>query len=421
MKEKIKIGFIGHGLRGYLINICLKMNDVEVAAVCDMYPDRAQQMSDIVFEQSGERPYMCTNHHDMIKDCKLDAVVLCTSWSSHIPLAIDFMNAGIAVGSEVGGCDSIDEIWQLVETYRRTKTEFMMLENCCYGRVEMMLLNMVKTGIFGEVVHCDGAYHHYLCSEILAGKEKKHYRLNNYIHRNCDNYPTHALGPIAKILGINHGNRFLTLSTVASKSIGLEKYIEKNGVENKELIGQKFSQGDVVSTNIMCANGETVSLSLATTTPVTDGRNLNVYGTNAFYNMPTKSVVLLGDDIDLEAAWQPNWNNQEQYFEKYDHPLWKEYEAMGSERDAHHGGMDYLVLRAFFESVKRGTKPPIDVYDAASWRAITPLSEASVAMGGAPVSFPDFTNGQWIEDETESRGKYSLNTIETDSEVSICS
>ena len=135
MKEKIKIGFIGHGLRGYLINICLKMSDVEVAAVCDMHPDRAQQMSDIVFEQSGERPYMCTNHHDMIKDCKLDAVVLCTSWSSHIPLAIDFMNAGIAVGSEVGGCDSVDEIWQLVETYRRTKTEFMMLENCCYGRV----------------------------------------------------------------------------------------------------------------------------------------------------------------------------------------------------------------------------------------------------------------------------------------------
>ena len=144
--KKLRVGFIGHGLRGYLIKFCAKMADVDLCAVCDIHSDRADQMSKIVEEITGKVPYTCTDYHDMIKEANLDAVILCTSWSTHIPLSIDFMEAGIAVGCEVGGCDNLNQIWELVCCHRRTGTQFMMLENCCYGRNELMLLNMVKKG-----------------------------------------------------------------------------------------------------------------------------------------------------------------------------------------------------------------------------------------------------------------------------------
>ena len=411
--KKINVGFVGYGLRGYLIKSCARMADVALVAVCDLHPERVQQMSDIVEDITGKKPYGCTSHKDMIKNTELDAVIICTSWSSHIPLSIDFMEAGIAVGCEVGGCDSLEEIWELVRCHRKTGTQFMMLENCCYGRQEMMILNMVKKGLFGEVIHCDGGYIHHLCDEILAGNEKKHYRLKNYMYRNCDNYPTHALGPIAKILNINQGNRFVSLTSMASKSVGLNAYMEYTDIENKKLIGQKFNQGDVIVTSIKCANGETICLKLATTTPVFGTRNLNVFGTKAFFNQPTQTMAMISDEIDFEnETCKDYWNNIEKYYKEFDHPLWREYhkECTG----AGHGGMDYLVLRAFFESVKNGTKPPIDVYDAAALMAVTPLSEMSISNGSTPIAFPDFTYGQWIEPDLECRGKYTLNKITDD-------
>ncbi len=427
MKEMLKIGYIGHGARGkgHIKNF-LKMPDCEVVAVCDLIPERADQMEALTIEMTGKTPYKCTNHKDMIKNCELDAVVVCTSWNMHIPVSLDFMEAGIPVGCEVGGCDNMDEIWQLVETYRRTGTEFMMLENCCYGQKELMVLNLVKQGLFGEVVHCDGGYRHYLCDEILGGDVMHHYRLNNYIHRNCDNYPTHALGPIAKILNINHGNRFVTLTSMASKSVGLNYYAKNHrefsvyGYDVKltdEEVNRKYNQGDVIVTNIKCANGETITLNLSTTLPAFYSRSFNIYGTKAFFHEDTQSMVMEGDGIDMEQEWKPNWGNREEYFKKYNHPIWKEYLDEGISEG--HGGMDYLVCRAFIESVKRGTKPPIDVYDAAAWMCISPLSEMSIAMGSMPVSVPDFTYGQWIEPYTDKRGKYSLDEIVDDPSVKI--
>lgn len=419
MKEMLRIAYIGHGGRGkYHIKNFIKMPDCEVVAVCDKLPDRADSMEKLVFDESGKKPFKTTNYKDIIANCELDAAIVCTDWNMHIPISLDFMEAGVPVGCEVGGCDNMNEIWQLVETHRRTGVEFMMLENCCYGQKELMVLNMVKQGLFGEVVHCDGGYRHSLCEEILTGEEKHQYRLNNYIHRNCDNYPTHALGPIAKILNINHGNRFVSLTSMASKAVGLNAYMEDNEIENKKLIGQKFNQGDVVVTNIKCANGETITLNLSTTLPAFYSRSFNIYGTKAFHHEDTKSLVMVNDGIDLEIEpWQKHWGNQEEYFKKYNHPIWKEYLDEGI--SAGHGGMDYLVCRAFVESVKRGTKPPIDVYDAAAWMCISPLSEMSIALGSAPVAIPDFTYGKWIEPDNECRGKYSLNEIVDDPTVRL--
>ncbi len=422
MKERLSMAFVGYGQRGKgLLYHLLAMPDVEIVAVCDTYEDRAKTMADAVKESSGKMPYVCTSHKELLRHCTPDAAVVCTSWSYHIPITIDFMDAGVPVAFEVGGCDSLEECWDLVRAYKRTGIECMMLENCCYSRDEMMLLNMIKTGVFGEISHCDGAYIHDLRREIATGDENRQYRLNNFIHRNCENYPTHAYGPIAKFLGVNHGNRALTLSSVSSKAVGVNAYAKKfsDVLPNKKLADTRFSQGDVVNTTITYAGGETVSLTLAITLPLLGSRNLNVFGTGAYYDYKTQRFFFDPDKPldDNNEEKEPYIKSIEDVRQDYEHPLWKEYLAEGV--SAGHGGMDWLVLRAFVESVKSKSKPPIDVYDAVAWMAITPLSEASIALGGAPVCFPDFTDGKWIEPSEGVDGKYSLDKICIDQIIKI--
>ncbi len=420
-KDKIKIGFVGAGQRGpgLLYNLA-RMSDVEIAAVCDKHEDRTQNMVKMVEEAGGATPFATQDYKEIIARGGIDAAVVCTSWSMHVPITVDFMEAGIQVGFEVGGCDSVEQCWELVRAYRKTGVECMMLENCCYGKKEMMILNMVKKGMFGEVVHCNGGYRHYLCDEILTGKEKRQYRLANYMNRNCDNYPTHALGPIAKILNINHGNRMISLCSMASKAAGLKQYVKDHDeLENKDLKDTEFMQGDVVTTIIKCAHGETITLELDTTLPAFYSRSLNIAGTKARYLEDTNSFYCEALDKELhhESDRVQYRDNLDKYHPEYGHPLWREYEEIGIR--AGHGGMDWLVLRAFVEFVKNGTKPPIDVYDAAAWMCITPLSEASIAKGGALVEIPDFTYGQWIEEYEGTWGKYSLDIICEDKETPI--
>lgn len=233
---------------------------------------------------------------------------------------------------------------------------------------------------------------HDLRKEVSSGAEIRHYRLQNYIHRNCENYPTHELGPIAKLLNINNGNRMLSLVSIASKSAGLHSYIaDKRGSDDK-LLNTDFKQGDVVSTIIKCAGGETITLSLNTTLPHAYSRNFNVHGTRAYYAENNDSVFFDGDDG--EGNWKNNWGNAEKYCKEYEHPLWKKYLSDGVHSG--HDGMDWLLLNAFFESIRENKLPPIDVYDAAAWMSVSALSEQSIALGGMPVPVPDFTRGKWI-------------------------
>ena len=417
MKNKIQIAFVGYGQRGKgILDLLLNMSDVEVVAVCDKYADRTEMMVEKVKEVRGTVPFATQDHREMIARGNLDAAVICTSWSAHVPITIDFMEAGIRVGFEVGGCDSVEECWELVQTYRRTGVEVMMLENCCYGKTEMMVLNMVKQGVFGEVVHCDGGYIHDLREEIVTGRENRQYRLDNYLNRNCDNYPTHALGPIAKVLNINHGNRMISLCSMASKAVGMKEYIETHEIENKDLLNKEFMQGDVITTMIQCAHGETITLTLDTTLPHYYSRNFNVGGTKAKFDENTQSFFFGGKDSP-EDDWKKAWGNMDSLHEAYGHPLWKEYEEIGIKSG--HGGMDWLVLRAFVESVKSESKPPIDVYDAVAWMVITPLSEASIAKGSMPVEIPDFTYGEWIEPYEGKAHKYSLDVVCKDESIMI--
>ena len=254
---------------------------------------------------------------------------------------------------------------------------------------------MAEQGLLGEIVHCSGGYHHDLRGEITGGRENRHYRLRNYLTRNCENYPTHELGPIAKILKINEGNRLLSLSATASKAAGLKDYIRKNRPEDPFFVGKEFAQGDVVTTVIKCAGGQTIVLTLDTTLPRFYSRGFTVRGTNGMYEEATDSVFLdREEDIKKDFVWRKECvGNAEQYEAEYDHPVWKKYMEEGLHEG--HGGIDYLEFQFFFEALKNGTPMPINVYDAAAWMSVTALSEQSIAQGGAVVEVPDFTRGKW--------------------------
>ena len=227
--ENIKIGYIGLGCRGkdLLENIVLAQKE-QVVAVCDVYEDRAREGAKVVEAAGQPTPFVSTDYKDIIANEEVNTIIIATAWESHVEIALAAMYAGKAVAMEVGGAYSLEDCYKLVDAYEKTKTPFMFLENCCFGRRELMVLNMVEQGVLGEVVHCAGGYQHDLRDEIAFGKENRHYRLRNYLSRNCENYPTHDLGPIARILNINHGNRMLTLSSFASKSAGLHEFIMQN-------------------------------------------------------------------------------------------------------------------------------------------------------------------------------------------------
>jgi hypothetical protein len=395
MKE-IKIGWIGLGCRGksLLEDIVLKQNEC-VSAVCDVYEDRCREGADAVEKVCGVRPNEYTDYMDVVADKEVNVVIIATSWESHVEIAVAAMNAGKAVAMEVGGAYTLQQCHLLVETYERTRVPFMFLENCCFGRREMMALNMAQKGLFGELVHCEGCYAHDLRDEISFGRENRHYRLRNYLVRNCENYPTHDLGPIAKVLNINNGNRILSLASFSSKSAGLHEYINKNKSDDEFLRNAEFAQGDIITTVIKCAGGETILLKLDTTLPRYYSRGFTVRGTNGMYEEVTDSVFIdTPEDKEHDFDWRKECvGNADKYAEKWEHPIWKKYIDDGVQGS--HDGMDWLEFKAFFEALRNDEPMPVDVYDAATWMSVSVLSEMSIAKGGAVMAVPDFTAGKW--------------------------
>ncbi|MBE6637385.1 MAG: Gfo/Idh/MocA family oxidoreductase [Ruminococcaceae bacterium] len=409
MKSMVKIGFIGLGRRGISVlrQNFIDMKDVEIVAICDQSVARMEEACNFICEKGRPTPMMTTNYRDIIQHPSIDAVIIMIGWKNRPRIAMESMRAGKYTAIEVGCADTLQECYDLVSTYEETGIPVMMLENCCYGRREMMVLNMVKQGLFGEIVHCTGGYHHYLNEvELFLNIDKDeipHYRLAEYRDKNCDNYPTHELGPISKVLSINRGNRFVSLTSFGSKHIGIQDFAKRHFGEDSKYAKIDYQQSDIVNTHLRCANGETVMITLDTTLPrAYYSRNFSVRGTKGMSSEERRVVYCEGMQEEIE-------NNETEMFERYDHPLHREYAAQGVKEG--HGGMDWLVCRAFIEAVKNGTNTPIDAYDTATWLAIGVLSAQSIQGGSVTVEFPDFTNGKWQNREPFVNSKYCLDAI----------
>ena len=401
MSKLIRFGIIGLGGRGRnnAGDVILSLPDTDITAVCDLYPDRMDMMAEVVKEKRGHDVFRSADYKDILKREDVDAVYIATSWESHVEIATAAIKAGMPSGVEVGGAYNVDELWRLVRAWEEYKTPFMFMENCCFNEQELLATSMHRDGKFGRVVHCSGAYSHDLREEITKGNIKRHYRLRNYTNRNSENYPTHELGPIAKLLNINRGNRITSLVSVASCAAGLEQYVK----DHPELVEQdptlkdrRFNQGDIVNTILTCAGGETILLKLDTTLPRSYSREFNVRGTKGAYFMDTNTVFMDGD----KEYWQPTavsehyLNSADAYREEYMPDCW--LNITEEERKFGHGGMDAIMFKEFMDCLREGRDMPIDVYDAAAWMAITALSEQSILAGGAPVAVPDFTDGKWM-------------------------
>jgi len=409
--RKLRVGFIGLGGRGIGVVTDtfadMVKTDVDIAAICDRFEERVEKMADILVGKNIPRPFCTTDYREILDREDIDAVVIMSSWQTHVDIAVEAMEKGKTVGLEVGGVYALNDCWRLVEAHEKTGSQLMFLENCCYGERELMALQMFREGIFGEVVHCSGSYSHDLRSEVVGGREKKHYRLGNYINRNCDTYPSHDIGPMMKILDINNGNRLTTLSSFASPAKGLKEYIKTHKSSDDPLQNVEFKQGDVITTVITCARGETIVLTLDTTLPRFYSRNFTVRGTKGSYFGSCDAVFLEGvhDEFEGTGKGVKLWGNGAEYSRKYRHNIWQNYTPGAGG----HGGMDWLVFRAFVESALGNKRPPIDVYDGVAMMCLTVLSEQSIAKGGMPMDIPDFTRGKWyMRDDIDYDSKYTL-------------
>ncbi|MDP6569809.1 MAG: Gfo/Idh/MocA family oxidoreductase [Candidatus Marinimicrobia bacterium] len=405
---RVRMGFIGTGLRGqWVLWLAAKYPEVDIPAICDIDDGMIASALKILKDAGKPEPAVYKEGDEdfrrMVKHEKLDGVYIATPWEWHAEMSLASMNAGIHVGTEVPAALTVDECWDLVNTSESTGKFCMIMENVCFRRDVMAVLNMVRDGLFGELLHCQGGYQHDLRHvKFNDGKQpygggvefgtkgysEAKWRTQHSVNRNGDLYPTHGLGPVSTMLDINRGNRLLRLTSTATQGRGLHNYIVKHGGKDHPNTKVNFKLGDIVTTVIKCANGETILLSHDTNSPRPYSLNFRVQGTNGIWMRDNQSIYI------EDRSPEPHiWESDETYLQEYDHPLWKKFEneAAGSG----HGGMDFFIVRAFIEAVKRDIAPPIDVYDSVSMSVICPLSEKSIANNSSSIEIPDFTRGKW--------------------------
>ncbi len=398
MKRKINVLIIGTASRAQsLIRTMIQLPDVKIAALCDLQKTRMEKAAKIITDAGLPLPKMHTDYKQLLDMKGLDAVIVATAWNSHIPICIDALNAGLYVGTEVGCASSLEECYELVRTSERTGKPCMMLENCCYGKNEMLIGNMIRDGVFGDIVSASCGYMHDL--RVLA-KQQYPYRLMQNVFRYGDLYLTHGLGPVCQWLGINKNNRILSVVSMSSAARGFSSWIKENMPEDQQRQKLHFNNGDMTETLIRCANGEMITITHTISLPVPYSRRNGLFGTKAAYSEDCKGICIDSPDHKGEHKWTPI----EDFYAKYNDPAWEKFEKSGLQAD--HGGMDYHVIRAFVDAVKKQTQTPIDVYDTATWAAVSVLSEQSIIHGSRPVFMPDFTNGKWLSRDIDNRGNF---------------
>jgi predicted dehydrogenase len=401
---EVNIAFIGCGGRGRgHLKRAAQTEGVKITAFCDIDPEAIPKAQKILTEtghpeaevySNGEHAYL-----EMLKREDIDGVIIATPWLWHTRMAVAVMKAGKYAAVEVSAANTMEECWDLVNTSEETGMPCMILENVNYRRDVLAVTNMVKQGIFGEVVHARCGYEHSLLNVKFnnglkfgeGAKGEARWRTQHALKRNADVYPTHGLGPIAHMLDINRGNRFLYLTSTATKAVGLKDYVQEQGGIDHPYAKLPWKMGDIITSVIKTTNGETILVTHDTNLPRPYSLGFRIDGTDGTTNfdMGTKRIFVEG------KGEKHKWDEFQKWQDKYDHPLWKKYGEVAN--GAGHGGIDYFVTREFINSVKEQRQPAIDVYDAAAWSAVTPLSEASIAAGSAPQYFPDFTRGNWIK------------------------
>jgi hypothetical protein len=392
--ETIRIGVIGTGGRGNsLVDNFSEVPGVRITALCDTVKDKVLK-TQAKLDKAGKASHPIALFHSddhafegLLKRDDIDLVVIATPWIWHVPMAVAGMKQGKHVAIEVPAARTLDECWEMVNTSEATRRHCIQLENCCYGYNEMMVLNMVRAGLFGELTHGGAAYNHDLRGILFSNEGEGLWRRAEHFNRDGNLYPTHGLGPVAHYMDVNRGDRFNTLVSMSSISAGLQSYrqekLEASDPRQKEV----YQEGDFNVSLIRTVKGRVIELEHNVSSPQPYDRINLIAGTKGlFRDYPPR--------VYLDGARREAFESLDPYKEKYEPALWNKVGEMAKEIGGH-GGMDYVMAYRLAECMKLGLPPDIDVYDAAAWSAPIPLSEASVANGSAPQKFPDFTRGKW--------------------------
>lgn len=392
--DPLRIGFVGVGGMGtnHITNL-VRMPGVVIKAICDIRAAHAERASTIIQKAGQPAPAIYTRgERDFERLCAeedLDLVYTATPWEWHTPVCVSAMRNGKHAATEVPAAVTLEECWELVETAEATGRLCVMSENCCYDRPEMMILNMVRKGLLGELLHAECGYLHDLRETKFENGNEGVWRRAHSERRNGDLYPTHGIGPVAQCMDINRGNRFTRLTSMSTRSAGLKRYAARMFGADSVHAQTDYALGDVVTTLIQTAGGQTIILKHDTDSPRPYSRDILVQGTNGIVRIYPDELI----HIEGRTAGH-GWEPLEAYRSDYEHPLWvhalRSLEGIGG-----HGNMDYLVDYRLTQSLRSGTPPDMDVYDAATWSAISALSERSIAAGSQPIDFPDFTRGAW--------------------------
>jgi len=390
----VRVGVVGVGSRGsYLTKVLMSIDGVEIPALCDINPDHLARSQKDVVDAGRPRPEgYSRGPWDFQRLCDrddLDAVLTATPWEWHTPVAVAAMKAGKYAATEVPAAVTVDECWELVETSESTRMPCMMLENVNYFRNVMMVLNMVRQNLFGELLHCEAGYQHDVRFVKFDEKGNLLWRGRHSVTRNGNLYPTHPIGPIAWWLDINRGNRFEYLVSMSTQSRGLNHHIEEKFGPDHPNAKMKYALGDINVTLIKTHNGPTVTLYHDTQSPRPYDLIFRVQGVKGIYSGTLNKIYIEG-----RSPEEHTWEDIEAYDREFEHPMWKTLGPVA--QNFGHGGGDFMEIHQFIKAVRNRTDTPETVYDAATWSVISPLSEKSVAMKSAPVDVPDFTRGKWM-------------------------
>ena len=400
--DKVRVGFIGVGARGSgHVEQMLVIDGVEVTAICDDWKDLAERSAEACVKVGRPKPAVYAkgplDYRNMLQRNDIDIVIISTPWEIHCQMAVDTMNADKHAFIEVPAVVTLEECWKLVDTSEKTRKHCMMMENCCYGREELMVLNMCRLGVFGDLLHGEGAYIHDLRGQM---NEVEHgtgsWRTVHYQKRNGNIYPTHGLGPVAQYMGVNRGDRFDYMTSMSSPSKVRTIYAKDHFPQDHKWNKTPFICGDINTSLIKTVMGRTIMVQWDEQLPRPYNRLNLIQGTKGVFGGFPNRVVVEGeskstDSWELGDALVP-------WFEKYDHPLQRKIANDPSNKGGH-GGMDFIMLWRIVYCLRNGIPLDQDVYDAAAWSAVSPLSEASVKKRGRSMDFPDFTRGHWNDRE----------------------
>lgn len=397
--DTVRIGYIGMGNRGGgAIKRIVHLANVQVKGVADIVPEKAAAAKKQLVE-AGHSPESYSGSADSWKKmCNrddIDLIYICTPWSLHAPMAIYAMEHGKHVAVEIPAATTVDDCWKMVETSERTKKHCMMLENCCYDFFELLTLNMARQGFFGEIVHVEGAYIHDIFDSLFQ-KDKRFdlWRLKEN-QRDGNLYPTHGLGPVAQILDINRGDKMDFLVSTSSNDFMLQAKANELAAKDpdfKKFAGKSF-RGNMNTTTIKTSKGKTIMLQHDVSSPRPYSRLHLISGTKG----AAQKYPLPENEISGRLAHGHEWVKEDEFKaleQKYQPEIIKRVGEL-AKKVGGHGGMDFLMDWRLIDCLRNGLPLDQDVYDAASWSVISPLSEWSVANRSNSIDIPDFTNGSW--------------------------